>query len=41
MNEEEALIRSFVVKPKRERLIAFLSSEKQRRKATSWMSSKS
>lgn len=34
MNEEEALIRSFVVKPKRDRLIEFLSSRKQRRKAT-------
>ncbi|HET9192168.1 MAG TPA: hypothetical protein VFO21_04775 [Vicinamibacterales bacterium] len=34
MNEEEALIRSFVVKPKRDRLIEFLSSQKQRRKAT-------
>lgn len=34
MNEEEALIRSFVVKQKRDRLIEFLSSQKQRRKAT-------
>ena len=34
MNEEEALIRAFVVKAKQDRLVEFLSSQKHRRKAT-------
>jgi len=33
-NEEEAFIRSFVVKQRRDRLIEFLANRKQRRKAT-------
>ena len=33
MNEEEALIRAFVVKAKRDRLVEFLSSRKHRQKA--------
>ena len=33
MNEEEALIRAFVVKAKRDRLVEFLSSLKHRHKA--------
>ena len=34
VNEEEALVRAFVVEAKRDRLIEFLSSRKHRRKAT-------
>jgi len=33
IDEEEALIRAFVAKPKRERLIEFLSSQRHRHKA--------
>jgi len=35
MSEEEALIRAFVLKAKRDRLIEFLSNRKRRREVTS------